>query len=891
MDRASTGRGGAPRQPLRVLVPALLAAALTVGAARPLAAGPLGEPGAMNPDIPSPESVLGYPLGTQFTPHHLLVAYLQALAEASPRVELTTYGRTPEGRPLLLLTVSDPENLAHQDAIRASYARLSDPRHLAPDAARKLAGDLPVAVWLSFNIHGNEASSSEAAMALAYELAAAQDDSVQQLLHHAVVLIDPCLNPDGRDRYVNWVRGVTGSSPDPLPQSLEHSEPWPGGRYNHYLFDLNRDWAWLVQPESRARAKIYLSWSPQVHVDFHEMWPEETYFFFPPVPPINALFPRRVTEWSDIFGRANAAAFDARGWRYFTREAFDLYYPGYGDSWPTFQGAIGMTYEQAGGRPAGTAFLRADGDTLTLHDRALHHYVAARTTIRTAVAHRTDRLMDFYRFFEPSAKGGPAAFYFPPGSDPPRTAELVDLLLAHGAEVFRARSALRPSGLHAYDGKTTASSLPEGTYVVRMDQPRHRFLQAILEPEAALPDTFFYDVSAWSLPLAFGIRAYWSEGPANGPLDPVQSPPHVTGTVSDRDAAYAYLISWSRNNAAKAASWLQARHVRVHYTAKTIRTGGERFPPGSLVVFRNGNPADLPGLMEEAASETGIDVVGVETGLTDGGPDLGSSFIHFLPRPRVAVVVDRPVEPTSAGACWYLFDRLYHIPYSLVRLGDLSAQTLSRYSVVVFPDDGAGGNDYAAAVDSSTVEMLRTWIRGGGVFVGLGGGAFFAAADEVGLASVRKAPPDEEDEDASLSGEDKTSEDTDRRLETEAERARRKRLDVLPGTIFRIEVDPQQPVGYGYTGQARVLKINDNTLELGPPGTNPAWFTASPKVSGYATPEAVHKLAGSPFVVDEPLGRGHVVLYVEDPNFRLFWYGLTKLFLNSLFFLSPGGGA
>jgi hypothetical protein len=464
----------------------------------------------------------------------------------------------------------------------------------------------------------------------------------------------------------------------------------------------------------------------------------------------------------------------------------------------------------------------------------------------------------------------------------------VDLLLAHGAEVYRARDSIHPSGLHPYDGKSSVVFLPAGTYVVPMSQPRHRFLQAILEPEAALPDTFFYDVSAWSLPLAFGIEAYWSTGNPGGTLDPVQTPPETVGSVSDRNAGYAYLISWARNNAAKAASWLQNHGVEVHYTSKTIRTGGSTFPPGSLVVFRSGNSPDLPGLMDEVASTAGIDVVGVDSGLTDSGPDLGSSSVEFLHRPRVAVVVDSPVEPTSAGACWYLLDRLYHIPYSLVRFEDLSERTLAPYSVLVFPDDGRQGYDYGASADSATVEAIRSWVEDGGVFVGLGGGAFFAASGGVHLSSVRKAVP--EDEDASLSDAEKAAKDAERKRETRAEREHRERLDSLPGTIFRVEVDPQHPVGYGYTGEARVLKISDDALELGPPGTNPAWFASSPKVSGYATPEAIKNLAGSPFVVDEPVGRGHVVLYVEDPNFRLFWYGLTKLFLNSIYFLSTTGG-
>ncbi len=865
---------------------ALLAGVLLIA----LAAGASGSPFTAgtdpDPDIPSPESFLGYAIGERFTPHHRIVEYVTALAEASDRVRIEQYGQTYEGRPLLLLTISDPENLSRASELRDAYAKLADPRRTrSPGQARDESRDLPVAVWMSFSIHGDEASSSEAAMALAYRLAAARDEATAELLRSTVVLLDPCLNPDGRDRYVNWYRTMEGREPDAAPDAREHHQPWPGGRYNHYLFDLNRDWAWLTQIETRSRARAYLRWRPQVHVDFHEMYSDDTYFFFPPERPVHPQFPPQVMKWSEIFGKGNAAAFDERGWRYYTGEAFDLYYPGYGDSWPSFHGAIGMTYEQAGHGRAGLALERAVGDTLTLRDRAEHHFVSALATLRTAAANREARLLDFYRFFAEDRGPNPGAFLFPPGEDPPRTAELVELLMAHGADVYRAQRELHPRGLHAYDGTTVSTAVPAGTYVVPLDQPLHRFLHAVLDPETALPDTFFYDVSAWSLPLAFGIEAYWTDAPVDGKLDRLDEPPSREGQMLHPDARYAFLVSWERNGAARAASYLLNRGVRLNFATRAFHAGERSFVPGTLVVFREGNPSSLSGLMEEAARISGAEIVGVDSGLTDKGPDLGSFRVRPLVAPRIAVVADAPASPTSVGACWFLLDRVYRVSHSLLSLDQIDEETLGRYTVLVFPDDGRGGRRYASALDSAQVAVLRHWIERGGVFVGLGGGGFFASADMSGLSSVKQAPPPEtEDEDESpgmRGGEDKA-----RRMETLTEREHRERLESLPGAIFRVKVDPLHPLGFGYTGDARVLKISNRALELGPPGTNVALFTASPRVSGYASPETEDYLVDRPFLVDEPVGEGHVVIYVEDPNFRLFWYGLNRLFLNSLFFLA-----
>jgi hypothetical protein len=382
--------------------------------------------------------------------------------------------------------------------------------------------------------------------------------------------------------------------------------------------------------------------------------------------------------------------------------------------------------------------------------------------------------------------------------------------------------------------------------------------------------------------LAFGVDAYASRGRVGGRQELLIAPPEVQGRRINRGASYAFLISSDRNGAPQAATMLQREDVRVHFTTREIETADRQFAPGSLVVFTAGNPDRLPEILDRTASICGVDIIGVDSGLTATGPDLGSSRVRSLKPVRVAIVADDPVDPTSVGSCWYLIDRLYGIPHSLIGLNQLTEDHLSDYEVLVFPDDGASGRGYAAAVDSTRIEAIAAWVKDGGVFVGLGGGGFFGTDDLSGLSSIAVASKNGSED---LSDEEQEARDRERRLEFRRDRDRRRRTEAIPGTIFRVRVDPLHPLGFGYQETAEVLKLGPETFELGPEGTNVALFSSRPKVAGYAPDEAVRHLIDRPFLVAEPSGDGHVVLYAEDPNFRLFWYGLTRLFLNGLLFL------
>ena len=460
---------------------------------------------AASQQVPAPADVLGYELGEHFTDHPSIVRYLDAVAAAAPdRTSLVQYGTTNEGRPLFQLVIARPDHLRQLEAILAANAELTQ-IHTSEARANELAARNPAVVYFSYGVHGNESSSSEAALYTIWDLLR-EAPEVRGVLDSVIVIVDPAVNPDGRERYVQWYRQARGAAPNPRPEAREHAEPWPGGRYNHYLFDLNRDWTWLTQVETRARLSTWPRWNPQVHVDFHEMSSESSYFFFPAAEPINPLYPPHVTEWGERFGDANAAAFDSAGWAYFTSESYDLFYPGYGDSWPSLLGGIGMTYEQAGGGRAGLAIRRADEQVLTLRDRAQHHRTAGHATLRTAALGKSDLLRDFAAFHRTVGRDAPDILLVP-GQDPSRLAAVTALLDAHDIAYSTAGSAFRADA-RPHDGFEARREFPAGTVRVPARQSRGLLATTLLRPEVVLDATYSYDVSAWSLPYAFGVEAH-----------------------------------------------------------------------------------------------------------------------------------------------------------------------------------------------------------------------------------------------------------------------------------------------------------------------------------------------------------------------------------------------
>jgi len=882
--------------------------------------------GRYNPSIPTPASVLGYRVGEAFTPHAEVERYYKTLAQAAgERMRLLPYGKTFEGRTLYLAVFSAPENLARPgglESIRANIARLSNPRKTSLDQATEIARTTPAIAWLSYNVHGNESSSSEASLQVAYQLAAGEDERTLKILKECVVILDPMVNPDGRDRYVQFYRSVLGRMPNPNPEAAEHNERWPSGRTNHYYFDLNRDWAWQSQPESQARVAEYRRWNPQLHVDYHEMNLEATYYFAPPAQPILESIDPLLTKWFRIYAKGNAAAFDRFGIRYYTSEDFDLFYPSYGDSWPSLNGAIGMTYEQAGGGRGGlVARLREGQGEVTLRDRAWHHFTTSLATLETTANHREARLLDFYEFHRAALRAGSEGpiheIYLLAGKDPARSAQLIDRLLRQGIEVQQASEPLAANDVRDYAGSVLGDKrFPAATYVVDLAQPKGFLARALLEPESKLRGLLFYDVTGWSLPLASGVEAYWSQKKASGERRAVTVAPEAAGGVSGPDHATAYLFTWDTNGAAALLAALLERDVRCYVAIAGFKLAGQAFDPGTIIVPRETNLPDLDQKMKELSAQAKVDVMAASSGLADAGIDLGSNRMRFVRKPKVAIVMDRPVAETDYGALWFLFDQQLGMPFTAIAAEDLRGVELADYNVLIFPSDFGTGRGWSRYVDKKLAEKIGGWIRNGGVVVGMRGGAVLATKNKAGWSSIGFRYVRERDEQERLEEEkeaqaaaaprpalagapppppaekppekdkaEQAAKELEKKLLPWSKKEIEERKEEIPGTIMRLNLDNTHPLGFGYAGQVDVLNRTSPILELTAKGDNVIYYPKENfKLSGYLTEDNARKLANTAYLVREQVGRGFVILYADSPVFRGFWEGTVRLFMNSVFF-------
>lgn len=868
-----------------------------------------------NSAVPTPESVLGYQIGDAFTPYSALEQYYKTLAAATDRMKMQAYGKSVEGRTLYTIVISSPKNLTRIDQFRQSWLKLTDPRVTTAVEAQNIASQTPVLVWLSYNVHGNEASSSEAAMQVAYELTASEDANVLQWLDNCVVVIDPVLNPDGRERYVNFYRQWEGRTPRADRFAAEHQEQWPGGRVNHYLFDLNRDWAWQSQPETIARISTMRSWAPQVVVDFHEMSPSATYFFPPPAKPVLPMLDSLLGKWFDTYGHGNAAAFDKYHFVYYTHETYDLFYPSYGDIWPSLNGAVGMTYEQGGGGAAGLIYeLPEHQRILTLHDRVAHHFISSLATIDTSARNRQSRLHDFYEFhraaMDTGQKSSTRAYYFAPGRDPQRTAHLVDVLLKAGIEVKQAGADFDLSSATNYWGETTSrKKLPKGTYVVDAAQPAGFLARALLEREFAPEAVFFYDVSAWSLPLLADAEAYTSTSAPPGDLQLVKAAPTFTGHVEANPQTSAYIVPIEQSASLRLLSRLLTENVKAYVALKPITFGGRQFAAGAIIIPTGSNSPDLPQRLERTAQGTGAQVFSTNTLLSDEGVDLGSNRVRFLRPPRIAVLTDTPVNVSDYGALWFLFEQRADVPFTPIRTDELRSVDLRNYNVLILPPDNGDGRGYSRVLDKALTSRINDWVRDGGLLIGLRGGAVWATKHKSGITSVTYRYVRAEDEQAriqeeraasgtekpikddstakpeSSSSSSQIQEDTQRKLARYADRERQRRGEDIPGTLLAVTLDPTHPLAFGMNDRVAAIDDTAPILELSAKGENPGYFgDGNLKVSGFLTSENEKKLIHTAYLIRERVGRGSVVLFADTPVFRGFSDGTTRLFLNAVFF-------
>ena len=809
---------------------------------------------------PSPAEHLGYELGARFTPAGEVVRYMRALAATSPLVEVQRYGVTPEGRELVQVVIASAAHRARLDGIVAAHRELSDPATPASRAA-ELARAHPALAYLSYGVHGNESSSAEAAMWTAWDLATGAAN-VAGVLDSLVVVIDPVLNPDGRDRYVTWYHQAAGATPNADPNAREHWEPWPGGRYNHYLFDLNRDWAWATQPETRARLATWERWHPVVHVDFHEMSYASSYFFFPAAAPINPLYPEHILKWGEYFGRANAAAFDERGWRYYTGESFDLFYPGYGDSWPSLVGAVGMTYEQAGHGRAGLAIERPDGDTLTLAQRAEHHRTSGAATLRAAAAQKTALLLDYASFHRDAARLPDILLV--PGADATRLDALLDQLHRQGIRVERAAQAFRADA-RSHDGFAARREFPAGTYRVPGRQPRGRLAVTLLQPETVLDASYSYDVSAWSLPYAYGVEAHRVTRVPDAGWRPVGARPEAD--VAPAAARYGWLVPPGFGTWASVAQLLRD-DGRAFVQDEPFTAAGRAWPAGTIFV-----PArDAETVQRLQASGLARHAQPVGSGFTEQGPDLGTEESYTLRLPRLAVITGDGVSPTSYGAAWFFLEQTLRLPFDAIPHDRLGAVQLTEYDVILVPD-----LERRDALPEARRETLKEWTQRGGTLIALGDAARHIAAP---LAEIRIR----EEADSSAGAADRL----ERALRGRAARELERFEESIPGAILPLRLDPAHPLAFGAgAGGDSVLFVLHTGRAVFEPDTTfetAAYFPADlQKTSGVISRRNLDRLSQSAWLANKRFGRGRVILFADDPLFRHFWYSGFQLLANSIF--------
>jgi hypothetical protein len=793
---------------------------------------------------------------------------------------------------------------------------LGDPRHLSESEMKRITEKLPSTVWLSYNVHGNESASSETAMQVVYHLLADESEETAQLLKDLVIIIDPIVNPDGRERYVSFYEQAQGNGPRVDENAYEHNERWPSGRFNHYLFDLNRDWAWMTQNESRARIKAYREWQPQVHVDYHEMNADSTYFFPPVTKPLNANIPEMISDWLKIFSQGNAAMFDRFGIGFFTSEDFDLYYPSYGDSWPSLNGAIGMTYEQGGSGRGGLQLrLKDRNSVLSLRERAWHHFLTSIATLKTAAQHRQERLRDYYKFraqaIEAGKKERMKAFVLLPGADAGRAAKLVNLLLDQGIEVSRARSTFHAKQAHSYFNGEQERDFPAGAYIVNLAQPSGRLARGLLEPEAVLKDLYFYDITGWSLPLAYNVESYWLEDDIEPSAEKLSAPVAINGQVMGGRAGYGYVFSYESNGAARTLCQLLSEGFEAFIALKPFMLAGHNFPLGAIIVPNQNNSEKLHERIAALAAANGHDVIAAGSARSQDGIDLGSNRVRFIRKPKIVVVMGPGVDVTNYGSIWFLFDERYGIPFTPISTEQLASIDLREYNTLILPDD-EGTRGYTSLISKSTTDKIARWVREGGTFIGIKGGAVFATAKQSGLTSItfrylaRKDEEERIEHEKALEKESKDAKDAppplpnvipapppakkpeeelaDRTM-TYAEKERLRMAETIPGTLMRIKLDNSHPLGMGYDKEVIVLNSSSPILSLTGKGDNVAYYPKDQfKLSGYLTPENEKKIAYSGYLIKERAGNGSFILYADDPNFRSFWEGTTRLFLNSVLF-------
>ncbi len=814
--------------------------------------------------LQSPEQFLGYKIGTHYTPHYKIVNYVKAVAQAKPEmVKVEKYGETNEGRELLVAYIASAQNLQRLEAIRLNNLHISG--SVKDKGAASSLDNAPAIVWLSYNVHGNETSSSEAAMLTLYTLVNPSNNKSTEWLKNTVVIIDPCINPDGRDRYVNWFNSVAGKNINPDLQSREHMEPWPGGRTNHYNFDLNRDWAWQTQLETQQRLIKYNQWLPQVHVDFHEQSYNSPYYFAPAAEPYHEVITPWQREFQNIIGRNNARYFDENGWLYFTKERFDLFYPSYGDTYPLYNGAIGMTFEQGGGGRGGLAVVTNSGDTLTLVDRVNHHYTTGLSTIEAASQNAKRLLTEYKKFFDDSraGRGNANKTYILTSDNAAKINSIAHLLQVNGVEYGTVMNNTF-NGVNYATGKDEKGQLKKYNIAISSLQTKSVLARVLLEPKSNLVDSVTYDITAWSLPYAYNVDAYAVKN--EFPLKPYNA---SAGTKSIPSSTYGYLIKYNSVNSVKFLGQLLKQGIRVRYSEKPFTYNQNIYDRGTLIVLEKGNPTNLSSVMNNLAANNDVNIEAVSTGFMDKGPDFGSPDVKVILPPKVALLTGEQASALGAGEVWHLFEQQLNYPVTLINATDISRTDLRAYNVLIIPD----GN-YRNLFDKNISDKLKQFVNNGGNLIAMENAVHQLAEGDWGIKLK-----EDKDED-SVKNKVKGSYSAVKKYENHE---RDELTSTIPGAIYKVHLDNTHPLAFGYPDTYYTLKQDSNVYEFLKEGWNVGILKKSNYVTGFAGTKVKSQLKDGLIFGVTNIGSGSVVFLADNPLFREFWEGGKLLFCNAVF--------
>ncbi|HMJ69311.1 MAG TPA: M14 family metallopeptidase [Cyclobacteriaceae bacterium] len=819
--------------------------------------------------LQSPEQFLGYNLGDRFTRHHRVVEYFKHVDEALGNVKVQQYGETYEHRPLIFAVIASPENFANLEQIRLDNLKR------AGMAEGQGSGSKVAIVWLSYNVHGNEANSTEASMKTLYELVNPANPKTKEYLKNTVVIIDPCINPDGRDRYANFYNQYGQFPANPNTDSKEHREPWPGGRTNHYMFDLNRDWAWETQQESQGRIKVYNEWLPHVHVDFHEQGHNNPYYFAPAVEPFHEVITTWQREFQTMIGKNNAKYFDEQGWLYFTKEVFDLYYPSYGDTYPTYAGAIGMTYEQGGSGFAGLTITTREGDPLTLKDRLTHHYTSGISTVEVTSQNAVRVIDEFEKYFRDNINSPVAPYktYVIKGdNNSDKINTITKWFDTHSIKYGHPAAGKATKGFDYQTQSQVNFNLATDDIVVNVYQPKSRFITTLFEPQSKLPDSATYDITAWNLMYNYDLKAYAIAERIN-PSKNYQPKPADNSSVAAKP--YAYIFRYQSLKDVAFLTSLLSKDIKVRAASQPFAAGGETFEPGTLIVTRRNNEstADFDNVVQNLAKNADRKIYTTTTGFVDKGKDFGSSYVGYIKAPKVAVLFGEQTSSLNSGEIWHLFEQTLHYPIAQIGTDYFRNVDLKKYDVLVIPEG------FYRMFDEGTLENISGWVSGGGRLIIIANG-LTSFADKKGFTLKQYATDDEKSQ---VEKKDKEDREKDM-LKKYGEAERRQISEAISGAIYKVTVDKSHPLAYGLRDSYYTLKTNELRYGYLDGGWNVGVIKGTAKpVQGFAGYKINKKISNSLVFGVEDKGQGSVTYIVDNPLFRTFWESGKMLFSNAVF--------